>query len=529
MRFDRSGGARPAKQRVSRDFAFSGPNKGLVKSGRVGRGPDGAADVLQNFFPTIQGGRPRGGSATRATLPTAVKHLTTYETTIFKMFGATNTAIYDVTAPADPLGTPAAAVTGLTSGDWSSLQFQAAGASYLLMVNGVDDWREFDGTTWAVRNAGSTPSITGVLTSKLSQLWSYGKRVFAIQKDSMSAWYLPVLSRSGAMTEFPMGSVFSLGGSLLFGGTWSVNTGAGLSENCAFVTTKGEVAIYQGVDPASWTLVNVYRLGAPLHKNAHFKAGGDLAIMTEDGIESVSAAMTTDQNGLPQKAITVPIHDEWLRLVKERLPAGPKFNCTMWTRESMLVVGIPLLSGTETKLFAANAITGAWAPFTAWDVACSVVFNSRFYFGSNDGKIREGDVGGMDDNVPYHCIYVPAFNDMGKPNEKVLLRARCWAKANQNFTLQLFGSTNYSPNIPVPQAADTASGGTLWGTAIWGDTGSVWGSSTEAKLVQSKWQTISGIGTEISVGVSFLSGAPGKPVMEIIKLDVVYEDGQVMG
>jgi hypothetical protein len=530
MLFDRGGGKRSPKQRVSRDGSFSGPTKGLIKSQRVGRGPDGGAEVLQNIFPTTEGGKVRGGSVTRATLPTAVIHLTNHDTSTPKLFGATATGIFDITSPASPSLPPVAAVSGLTSGDWSSLQFQAGGGNYLMMVNGVDDWREFNGTTWAARNAGSSPAITGILTSKLSQVWSFGRRVWAIENNTLSAWYLPILSRAGAMTEFPLGSIFKLGGALLFGATWSTDSGSGFSENCAFVTTKGEVAVYQGADPATdMKLVNVYRIGTPLHKNGYFKAGGDLGILTEEGIQSLSAAINTDVSGLSRKSITAPVHEDWISIVKERLPGGPSFNCTLWSRETMLVIGVPKISGDLAKCLVSNSISGGWAEYTNWDVSCSVVFNNKLYFGSSDGKIREGDTTGTDDGAPFHCVYIPSFTDNSKPNEKTLLRARCWIRSSLPYSIQLFGKTDFDAALPAPTSFSVSGDASTWENAIWDNPGSLWQGSGRADLVQSQWQDISGLGVKVSVGFSFLSNFTGKPNLEIVSTDYVYEDGWVMG
>src|SRR3546814_7978346 len=60
---------------------------------------------------------------------------------------------------------------------------------------------------------------------------------------------------------------------------------SGLSEQNIFVSTEGEVAVYQGSDPgeaATWSKVGVYRIGKPLGARAHFRGGGDIAIATSE-------------------------------------------------------------------------------------------------------------------------------------------------------------------------------------------------------------------------------------------------------
>src|SRR3546814_8798766 len=71
---------------------------------------------------------------------------------------------------------------------------------------------------------------------------------------------LPIYADSigGPAEPFPLGGVFGLGGSLLFGSAWSIDSSSdsGLSEQNIFVSTEGEVAVYQGSDPgeaATWS------------------------------------------------------------------------------------------------------------------------------------------------------------------------------------------------------------------------------------------------------------------------------------
>src|SRR3546814_3930081 len=86
----------------------------------------------------------------------------------------------------------------------------------------------------------------------MSYVWVYKSRLWFAQKDSMTAWYMDNADSIGGTAEpFPLGGVFGLGGSLLFGSAWSIDSSSdsGLSEQNIFVSTEGEVAVYQGSDP----------------------------------------------------------------------------------------------------------------------------------------------------------------------------------------------------------------------------------------------------------------------------------------
>src|SRR3546814_14820442 len=93
-----------------------------------------------------------------------------------------------------------------------------------------------------------------------------------------------------------MAGIFGLGGSLLFGQRWSLSSGGdgGLSEQNAFVSTEGEVAIFQGLSPEdtqTWGEVGLYRVGRPWGKNAFISGSGDLAIATSVGLVPLSKAI----------------------------------------------------------------------------------------------------------------------------------------------------------------------------------------------------------------------------------------------
>jgi len=88
------------------------PIKGLLKAGPLVGAPKDAAEVLENFIPTARGARLRGGSTLFATVAGPVIQLMNYRSgTSENLFAATATDIYDVSAVADPLVSPAASVS----------------------------------------------------------------------------------------------------------------------------------------------------------------------------------------------------------------------------------------------------------------------------------------------------------------------------------------------------------------------------------------------------------------------------------
>ena len=265
-----------AKQPTAQPVAMPAPTNGLVNGRNIVVGSELSASVSENFFPTLQGSRVRGGKTKVANISGPVTSMFAYRSgTAAKLFATTGSAIFDITA-LDPNSVPTAAVSGQTSGVYASEQFSTVAGEYLYAVNGSDLAQLFDGATWLAVDGSSSPAITGIATSKFSHVWKHKNRIWFVEGGTKRAHYLPVDSVGGAITTHSLEGVFRKGGSLLFGGTWSSDSGSGMDDRCVFVSDQGEVAIYQGSDPSNastWSLVGVYSITEPLGVNCHFDAG----------------------------------------------------------------------------------------------------------------------------------------------------------------------------------------------------------------------------------------------------------------
>src|SRR6185369_252563 len=271
---------------------------------------------------------------------------------------------------------------------------------------GIDTPLVYDGSTWS-----TSPAITGVTPQTLSNVWSYKNRLFFVEKDTQNAWYLSVDTIGGAASKFPLGGVFTRGGALLFGASWSIDSGGGLSEQCVFVSTEGEVAVYQGSNPgdaANWSKVGVYRIGKPRGPKAFIRAGGDLVIATDIGFVPLSVAVQRDIAALSPSAISYSIEEAWNDAVRDR--SSSNWHCEVWPTKQMVLVVLPTPASTQAQMFVANARTGAWALFTGWQGTCVALFGDRLFFGSTGGRIVECEVTGTDQGAPYTATVVPLFD-----------------------------------------------------------------------------------------------------------------------
>lgn len=506
-------------------LVWPAPVRGLVRAGtRVGAQPD-AADVMENFIPTAVGCRLRGGTQLWGTVGSdPVKRLIVYRSGIAQsLFAATDSAVYDVTSPADPETPPTAEFDSQTSGEWSSVQFATPGGDFLVMVNGEDDMRRFDGT-WEVVNDSSTPAITGVETADLNFVWSHKRRLWFAENKQLSAWYLPTNSIAGQATEFPLQGVFQRGGSLLFGGSWSRDSGDGMDDLQVFVTTEGEVAIYQGIDPSSastWSLVGIFQIGKPVNKHGWFRAGGDLMIVTEDGIISLGEALDRDRAALLTSSITAPIEEIWRDRVAGAVGA-PGYPQVLWPSQTLYIIRVPSRDGLPRSLVA-NTRTGAWGEITGWDVRSLSVFNDRLYFGTPNGEVYLADVGGTDSGQPYVGLIVPNFQEAGTPDNKIALHCRAVWTANTNVQVRMRAFANYvSEGIQSPSPSEFSASGTWGAGAIWGD-GAIWGAGGVTALKGTDWQAVAAQGFSLSAGLAVASNSVASLNFELHSMQLRYE------
>ena len=384
----------------------------------------------------------------------------------------------------------------------------------------------------AVANGGSTilfNGITGVSTASLSYVWTYKNRLFFIEKDSMTAWYLPIDQIGGTATSFPMGGVFSIGGSLLFGSSWSLDSSGdgGLSEQCIFITTEGEVAVYQGTNPSSapdWQKVGTYRIGKPLGPEAWIRAGGDIVVATDIGFVPLSQAIQRDYAALSPAAVSFPIETAWNDAVSARRSAY--WHCAVWPDRQMVVVALPTLAGQNPEIYVTNARTGAWARFTGWDGKCLEVFQGRLFYGTTEGRVIEAYVSGLDQGQTYTATSVPLFTDFGQgASIKIANIARVTTRGPYEVEAQLSVMENYMVELPSPPSSLPIEGGSQWGVGIWGS--SVWGDEPTTK-VQQYWTSVGGRGYALAPAVQITSGSVVPNDVEIISTDLSYDTADII-
>lgn len=510
---------KPTKRRVSDSTSIQAPTGGLnAKDAYAAMKPTEAIE-LENYFPTPSSVDVRKGYAEHVTgFTDEVETLAAYRSaTASKLFAAAGTGIFDVTT-AGAVG--AAVVTTMTNARWQHINIGTAGGQFLLMVNGADKMRIYNGTAWDA-DGGGTYTVTGVNTNTCIHINNFKNRVWLIEKDSMRAWYLPVSSIAGAASSLDLSGLFRLGGYLMAMANWTIDNAAGIDDYAAFITSEGEVAIYKGTDPSSsttWALVGTFRMGSPIGRRCFMKAGADVLVLTTDGAFPLSKALLTDRS---QQNLAAT--DKIRNLVNEDVskysslygwqpilhPSGQKF-----------IMNVPTVEGSSAKQYVMNTDSKAWCLFTGWNAICFEALGDQLFFGG-DTAVYEADTGHDDNGSDIIAVCQQAFNYFNSPGTQKhfkMVRPVLFSDAAISPAVKL--NVDYRLDRTMEAGSFTGGGGALWDVSSWDTT--EW---AQGLTITQRWLSVTGVGYTGSL----------RMVMKVNGLEVkwqstdfVYENGQVL-
>jgi hypothetical protein len=526
---------------IAQSRSLLAPIKGWHVGSPMAAAPAATAFLLENAFPELDYVRARAGSKTFASgMSGEIQALMPYtDGTTVKLFAFNAGNIYDVTAGG---AVGAAAVTGLDpAATMSFVQFSGTGPQTLVCADGVDALQFYNGTAWS-----TAPAWTGLGTAIISFVWEFNHRLYGIADDSTDVWYVAVDAIGGAAQIFPMGPLLRYGGQLIAGGTWTQLTSNGIVYNWFVISSEGEVVIFNGAFPgdSAWKQQGCYKVGRPLGPNCIQPVGGDVALLTEDGIVSLSSVQTLDQIALANQAVTLPIGPAFRDAVIAR--AGfPGWQMILWPLRSMAIVNMPQI-GPPNIQFVANARTGAWCRYSGWDANCFAVHGlspSNLYYGTSDGRVMQAETGGMDDGLSYTSTIFLSYSDLatldtsiaGTPTSSAgqsvarkhvtMVRARFQtniAAISPKITINVDFDTTI-PTSPSPSGGLVA--GALWGTAKWGV--DVW---PAASFTQSQtWIPVYADASQLAPIIQVSLKTVSTPDVRLTSVDILFEGGNIFG
>lgn len=388
--------------------------------------------------------------------------------------------------------TPSAIFTGLSNGRWQDAQVSTSGGTFTLAVNGADNLKLFDGTTWYTVTGASMPyAITGVNTALLADVIVHHRRAWFVQKSSMKCWYLGIDSIAGAANSYDFAPLFKLGGSIAKIETWSLDAGAGMDDYFVVITTAGEIAVFSGTDPTSastWSLNGIYFCGSPIGKNCTVKYGGDVLLLNKDGLVPLSQWLMSSQINV-KSSITNKIQQK-ISDATTQFATNYGWQIVVNPPQNMLFVNVPI-SSTEFHQYVMNTISGAWSRFTGVNAKCWVFIGDVLLF-ANGGNVYQFWDGNNDNGAMITTDLLPSFSSFGSQSQlKRFTMARVSMGYDYDFAFS--GQINIDFDIgsqpPQPYNALSNANSGQWDVAVWDV--EIWGG---AITPFSRWQMASGMG-----------------------------------
>jgi hypothetical protein len=365
--------------------------------------------------------------------------------------------------------------------------------------------------------------ITGINSNTFVNVNLFKNRLYFCVNNSLSFWYLDVNSISGTATEFPLGSVFRNGGYIQAMGTWTLDAGYGVDDFAVYVTSMGEIVVYKGADPNTidtWAMVGLWQMGQTFNRKCFFKWGGDLLLLTQDGIVPLTAGLQSSRLD-PRVNLTDKIFYA-VSLACSSYYANFGWQINYLAEANMLIFNIPTDYGIEQYVM--NTINKSWARFTGINAYCFVVAgNESMYFGG-DGFVGQFFNGYSDNGVNINGTCQQAYNYFGTQGQlKRFTLVRPIFQTDNGMPTVLCGISTDFETIPlVNQLAFNPASSQIgtWDTSKWDQTN--WGGGL---VITKYWQGVTGLGFSGAINLNVASQGID---FHWASVDYVMENGGVL-
>lgn len=437
-----------------------------------------------------------------------------------QLFAAASSVIYDVT----DVGATSVALSGLSNARWQTTNVSPGGSdiTYLYIVNGADSPRLYDGTSW------TTPTITGGPTpSTFINIGMHKRRVWFVEDNSTTAWYLATDAISGALAgSLDIGPLLTKGGNLIATATISLGGGYSPDDLVCFVSSRGQMVVYKGTDPTSataWSLVSVLDLPPPIGNRCFMPLGADLAYISLQGVIPVSQAFPVDTAAVGSIALTKRIQNAMLNSARMgQFLFG--WQMIHYPAQGLAFLNVPVEQGVTQVQYVQNMLTGAWFRITGWNANCWEIFNDDLYFGDNDGNVNLAWSGPADlvsaINADMQCAF-NYFENPGRLKNMTMLLAQMISSGDLIPGIGV--DVDFGNNTAVAPAISITPSGAQWDVGDWDV------DSWSAGLVTlTNWQAVEGQGLALAVRmkVNLLeTGAGGDSVFDTGVFDTAVFDG----
>lgn len=342
--------------------------------------------------------------------------------------------------------------------------------------------------------------ITGVNSNTFINVNLFKNRLYFTEKDTLNCWYLDPSSIGGIAKPLYFGGIARNSGYLQAMGTWTLDAGQGADDYAVFVTSMGEVLVYNGTNPdneAEWMLKGVWQLGQTFSRRCFFKWSGDLLLLTQDGLVPLASALQSSRLD-PRVNLTDKIYYA-VSQAASLYYANFGWQINYFASENMLILNIPITTGTEQYVM--HTITKSWGRFTGIDAHCwEVSGDNDIHFGGN-GFVGDFYQSNSDDGNNINAAAQQAYSYFGSPGQlKRFTMVRPILQSSGGTPNVYCGlSTDFQTEINLGQVsfnpATMADG--VWDVSKWDN------ANWSGGLITTKiWQGVTGIGFTGSINLN---------------------------
>lgn len=414
---------------------------------------------LDNLTPMDGGVELRPGSSEHADTISGlyVESLMTYASpSATKQFAAATTAIWEITSS----GAATSSLTGLTNGRWQHAMFTLPSISHLACVNNsADGLRYYNGSGW------STASLTGgISNTALANVCVHMNRLWLCEDNSLDVYYLDLQAITGAATKLETSSQFQRGGKVMAMASWTRDGGSGMDDVLAIISSNGEVLVYSGTDPedaTTWAKVGLFAIPRPIGRRCAIKFGGDIAILTVQGLIPMSEVLQRASSAQSAVAITDKIKGAFARAAG-LYGSNHGWQIIEYPKRGLLIINVPVVERGTTHQYVMNTKTGAWCRWTGLDANVLGLSGDALYLGRSDGEVRVLDEAFDDVGIPIDGLAVHAYNTYGDPRVKRWLRFQPQMHKPEDYKPLVDLLINFSPDVPSYSPPQSISTGWTW-------------------------------------------------------------------
>lgn len=450
-------------------------------------------------------------------------------------------------------------IPGPNTGRGVAHAFTTSAGNFLLYADEANGYHVYTESTgaWAEVQAGvGAGQLDGLDPRKACFVMVWKSRVWFVERNTNNAWYLPAGTIFGTAVKLALAqsAQFRHGGDLVGLWNWTLDGGAGVDDLLVAATRGGDVAVYQGSDPASassFALKGTWHAGALVAgRRVATSFGGDLLLLTKSGLRPLSQLVSGADGG--GTYVTAKIANLFNALAEERGHL-PGWDVGLHPGENALLVTVPKPGANEEGEHCTEQLvmslwgTRSWSRFDL-PIEAMCVFNKKLYFSARAADVDtedetnaawvwccEGSVDRFRTDIPRSApilwSVLSAFRNFGSAARKQVqfTRTALIAYSDQprfNTVAQYDHDLSDRSDIPAGNLWD----GGLWDGAHWRTESGLstwdaaqWDSSTFRDYPYTYRVTRggSGSGTDIAVATSGYADAP----TVLVGVDVAFTQG----